>query len=147
MHRFINLVSVCVRIEWTVIWLHPFISYSHSVAKTMGGSNYGRFIEREEKKHTREKRLGNTVGFLGNSKAKSMWILMNLRDRSHHVCVFFWGSVDAGKALHHLNSMLTTLHLQQRGDNGLSKCKMYISGKMFSKWDKYWRSREEQESI
>ena len=51
---------------------------------------------------------------------------MNLRDLSHHVCVFFCGSVGIGKVLHHLNSMLRALHLQQRGDNGLSKCKMYI---------------------
>jgi hypothetical protein len=39
----------------------------------MHGNIYGRFNEREKrKKKTWEKRLGNTVGFPGTSKAKSM---------------------------------------------------------------------------
>ena len=102
-----------------------FLSYSHSVAKTMHGRIYGRFIEREKKKHLREEtRKYSRIS--GKLKGQIDVNSHEFKGRSHHVCVFFWGSVGAGKALHHLNSMLTILHLQQRGDNGLSKCKMYI---------------------
>ena len=94
----------------------------------MGGRTYKSLKKENKRKSHLRKDQWNTVHFLGTSKAKSMWTLMNLRDLSHHVLCCLWirgcRQSHASSKVNAYNDVFTT-----ERDSGLFKCRTCISGK------------------